>query len=355
MDNKIYKTVICRHYNSARGCDKGDNCGFAHGEKDLRKKKCDSYDKCWDEDCYLNFSHPPKWNAYDNKEECLICEKGYCNKLNKRFKHIIDNYNFDIKDDKNNKMDIPKDRDFPDLIKTNKQNNNESNKDNKYKYSEILTSNLKNKLNIKDNKIMDEEYDSEKDILENIPNITLTINISDEKSSINSNDNNLEHNMSNYEKLKETENNIVKQLKDNYILLKNLDPNDWSDDVEIDNIRSNIKILEEKYNKIKDIKKIDIFEDNLNLDIIFNENNNNEFYPIPSIISNNININNDIKNLVNILETDFKSYNEKIKENINNILKNDDLKFILMNNLNEINFKIIKFKNNYEDINKYKI
>lgn len=344
MDNKLYKTAPCRHYSSPRGCDKGGNCVFAHGEKDLRKKKCDRYDKCWDEDCYLNFSHPKEWNAYDNKEECLICEKGYCNKLNKKFKHIIDNYIFDmVKNVKNNKMDIPKDCDFPELIKTNKQNNNKSNKGDKYKYSEILTSNLKNKLNIKDN--------SENDILDNIPNITLTINISDEKNSINSNDNNLSH-KSNYEKLKETENNIKKQLKDNYILLKNLNPDDWSDDVEIDNIKSNIKILKEKYNKIKDIKKIDIFEDNLNLDIMFNENNNNKFYPIPSIISNN-KIDN-IKNLINILETDFKSYNEKIKENINNTFKNDDLKFILINNLNKINSKIIEFKNNYEDINKYK-
>ena len=32
MDNKLYKTAPCRHYNSPRGCDKGDNCVFAHGE-----------------------------------------------------------------------------------------------------------------------------------------------------------------------------------------------------------------------------------------------------------------------------------------------------------------------------------
>lgn len=169
--------------------------------------------------------------------------------------------------------------------------------------------------------------------MENIPDIKITVNISDEKSDINSND----------KILKETENNIRKQLKDNYILLKNLNPNDWSDDIDMENIRSDIKILKEKYNKIKDIKKIDIFEDNLDLDIIFNENNNNE----------NVNINDDIKNLINILEMNFKSYNEKIKENINNMFKNDYLKFILINNLNEINSKIIKFKNNYKDINKY--
>lgn len=141
MDNKKYKIVPCRHYNSPKGCYKGDSCGFAHEEKDLRKKKCDSYDKCWNEDCYLKFSHPPEWNPYDNKKECLICEKGYCNKLNKRFKHTINNFDI-IKDEKNYKMDIPKNGDFPDLIK----NNNKLNNGNKYKYSEILTSNLKKRI-----------------------------------------------------------------------------------------------------------------------------------------------------------------------------------------------------------------
>lgn len=326
MNNKIYKTVLYRHYNLPKGCDKGDKCVFAHGEKDLRKKKCDSYDKCWNEDCYLNFSHPPEWNAYDNKERCLICEKGYCNKLNKRFKHIIDNYKFDIvKDDKNNKMDIPKNSDFPDLIKTNKQNNN---KDNKYKYSEILTSNLKNKLNIKDNKIMNDEYNSEND--------------------------------------------IKKQLKDNYILLSKLNPKDWVDIDDYYDTKEKIENLKSQYKKNTNIyEKNEVFDDNLDLNTLFN-GNEERFIPNISFTINGFEVNNesilniskssdDLKKeerinkindnvfLTRKMEEEIKIFNEEIKKNINRIIKDNHVKYIFLNNLNKITSMITLFKDNYED------
>jgi hypothetical protein len=113
------------------------------------------------------------------------------------------------------------------------------------------------------------------------------------------------------------------------------------------------------------------------LDIIFNENDNehDNFFKdkyLPNITLN-INViefdnqinnsmdfltyedenkerNNNILNLVENMEKELKIYNEKIKKNINNTIKNDYLKFILINNLNEIQSMIKLFKNNYEDI-----
>lgn len=33
-----YKTVLCKHYNSAKGCSFGDKCQFAHGQGELRNQ-----------------------------------------------------------------------------------------------------------------------------------------------------------------------------------------------------------------------------------------------------------------------------------------------------------------------------
>jgi hypothetical protein len=49
------------------------------------------------------------------------------------------------------------------------------------------------------------------------------------------------------------------------------------------------------------------------------------------------------------MEKDFKIYNERIKKNISYIIKDDYIKFILINNLNEISSIIDLFKNNCED------
>ena len=158
--------------------------------------------------------------------------------------------------------------------------------------------------------------------------------------------------------------NIIFEIEDKEKHLNKLiqDSKDWSlTDEEHTKIINETKFME---NRIKELKK-----ELLNLN-----NEDNDIQHNISIKINGINIENvnfdDIFNLnnynlgekeqkiINTIENmkeDIKIYNKKIKENINNILKNDDLKFILMNNLNEINSKIIKFKNNYEDINKYKI
>ena len=107
----------------------------------------------------------------------------------------------------------------------------------------------------------------------------------------------------------------------------------------------------------------DIFnEDNLYLNNILINNNNNDIEEndkIPEIkitineINNNI-ISSDIydksKTLIENMKSDFKIYGEKIKNNINNTIKDDYFRFLLINNLNEIESMIKLFKNNYDDI-----
>lgn len=31
-----YKTTMCKHYNTQKGCSYGEKCQFAHGDSDLR-------------------------------------------------------------------------------------------------------------------------------------------------------------------------------------------------------------------------------------------------------------------------------------------------------------------------------
>lgn len=35
--NNKYKTLICKHYESTKGCQMTDKCQFAHGQEELRK------------------------------------------------------------------------------------------------------------------------------------------------------------------------------------------------------------------------------------------------------------------------------------------------------------------------------
>lgn len=58
----------------------------------------------------------------------------------------------------------------------------------------------------------------------------------------------------------------------------------------------------------------------------------------------------EIINLINNMETVFEKYNENIKQSINDKIKNNHLKYTLLNNLNEIKMEIELFKNNYKDI-----
>lgn len=55
----------------------------------ILKKKCIKELKCWNENCI--YEHPDNWNPYDNKKECTFCHKGFCNKINNKYKHINNN------------------------------------------------------------------------------------------------------------------------------------------------------------------------------------------------------------------------------------------------------------------------
>lgn len=56
------------------------------------KKYCINKSECYNEIC--SFIHPNGWDPYNNKVECLNCKKGFCNKLNKKYKHNYNNLKF---------------------------------------------------------------------------------------------------------------------------------------------------------------------------------------------------------------------------------------------------------------------
>lgn len=64
--------------------------------------------------------------------------------------------------------------------------------------------------------------------------------------------------------------------------------------------------------------------------------------------------NNEIDYLINDMENIFEKYSKNIKQTINHDIKSNDIKFILLNNLNEIKMDIILLKNNYKDITNIK-
>lgn len=290
--NKFKKSIICKHYenNTCKFMNTRELCSYAHGENDIIKNKCFNGINCFDEKC--NYEHPEDWNPFNNKLYCIFCDKGFCNKENTKYKHI--NINDNIKED--NKyiiLDIPKNEDFPEII------------ENKTIY-----------------------------------------NCKEKEININSDNNIID---------------IKKQLEDNYILLSKLDHKNWSNYEEIDNIKDDINKLEDKYNNLKKIdKKVNILDNDLNLNTIFNENNNEykenvEDKYIPNVYFNityeeNKDIDDNIHNLIKNLEKNLKIYNKKIKINLNDTIKNEYFKIILINNLNKIQSKINLFENNYKDI-----
>lgn len=333
--NEIKKTIICKYYknNTCKFMNTKKLCSYAHGKSDIIKNKCFNGINCFHEKC--NYEHPEDWNPLNNKLECIFCNKGFCNKENSKYKHIDINYN--IKDEKKDIiLDEPIKEDFPEIIKY-KTINNEEIKLHEYKYSDILKSNLNN---CKKKEISDEKSD----------------NIID----------------------------IKKKLESNYILLSKLDHCNWSNYEEIDNIKDDITKLENKYNKFKNIdKKDNIFDNDLNLNIIFNENDNkykeimeDEYIPNIYLNINSIGINNQTNNsiqnidyehknedindntykLIKNMEKDINIYIKEIKFNLNDIVKNEYLKFMLINKLNKVQSFINLFENNYKDIIKdYKL
>lgn len=264
MNKNNNKKIICNHWkkNNCKFMNSHEKCTFAHGEYDIIKEKCLNDIYCWNEEC--NFEHPNGWNPYDNKKDCLICldSKIICDKENKKYKHvdkIVDGI-IDIKKEEIIKEYSTKLKDvniFPVLVKTKEKEIKNDNE--KYKYSEILTNNIKDDLNIMKN------------------------------------------------------NN---QKNDDSLYLDNIN-NDTSD---IDIVENN------------EIPKVNITINSFDID--------NDF------ISDNSNT----KILIENMEREFKMYSEKIKTNINGVIKNDRFAFLLINNLNEISSMINLFKNNYKDI-----
>lgn len=168
MNERKYKTELCKYYKSNKGCDKGNKCSFIHDEKVIKnyKKKCISGSKCYKKGCL--FLHPDDWNYKNNIKTCEFFKNGYCiNENNCDFKHIKEqydkdetnnNYNIEIQKKKNENIDINDNNDFP-ILKEN-----------------ILES--KNLINTNDDKepnvkgfIDDVEYDNKSNIFERNENI----------------------------------------------------------------------------------------------------------------------------------------------------------------------------------------
>jgi hypothetical protein len=120
--------------------------------------------------------------------------------------------------------------------------------------------------------------------------------------------------------MKDSKNDLCNILEAN-------DTINWADDLSEDNINNlfdnNVKMA---------INGIDI-KDNKSILKLISENNN------------------DSKILIENMEEEFRNYSKKIKKNINNDIKNDNIKIVLINNLNEILSMINLLKSNYEDAN----
>lgn len=336
MNNKI-KKVLCKNWLDNKCKFTKKECIFAHGESDISKNNCFNDIKCWNEKCIYN--HSKNWNPFDNKEECVFCPKGFCDKINNKYKHIKNT-------DENNKCSISKlpKEDFPEIIKNKNINNLDNNL--KCKFSDVLTSNLKDVLKIQNinsdysYEKIDEYVKTEKEI---VSNVNFKENIKDDNLI-----------------------DIKKRLQNKYIALSKISKDDWANSIDIENIEKEIDIINLEYEKLKIInkKENDIFDyEELNLDVIFDVNDNikkyeNNFYDvdIPNI-SLTINVNYDKcdnnKNIIENMEREFEINISKIKQNINNNIKNNYYKYILINNLNEIKKMIYLFKINYEDIIKH--
>lgn len=113
------KTQLCKYFKSTKGCDKGNNCSFAHGEIELKEitKTCFSGLKCYKKDC--EYSHPKGWNYKDNIIICEFFKNGYCiHENNCKFKHIKET-NDEIVD---NKIKENENKEYQDDLKLIKYN-----------------------------------------------------------------------------------------------------------------------------------------------------------------------------------------------------------------------------------------
>lgn len=288
---KNYKIDLCKNYEEKGKCKYGDKCRFAHGNHELRKKSCKSYEKCWNDKC--TYEHPEGWDPYENKRDCDFCKRGFCDKKNNKYKHFkdVDNENVNNLNQQEIKEELFNfEEEFPEIVK-NKNDYNKDYKKYEYTYSEILKGN--EIINIKD---------------ENV------------KEGLNSKE------WTNYDEIEKTEERI-KISKDN---------ESKKEDMFIENNNNSDENYEshKNYNIFSDVKlKVNRTEVNNIVDDL------------------NINIKDDnIEVLIENMKKELKKYNVKIKENINNTIKDDNIKYVLLSNLNEISAMMDLFINSYTDI-----
>lgn len=302
IKNNNYKKQICLYWKNGK-CNKDKkNCFYAHGENDIIKEECQNGIKCYNE--YCRFSHPDEWNAFDNKKECDFCIKGFCNKENKKFKHI--DIKCDIKD-KKDKNFIFNENDFPSLKSLNKKAKNDDDKN-------ILHIN-------KDIKDINELNSLKKELYKNYKGLTSISDWSDDLEI----DNNIKDLNRKYNELKQK---INKQNED--VFNNDLDLNIFDIDSDIKNDELEYKIngvnIKGKYNN--EIKQ----EDEKQKD--FNENK------ILKLLNEMENINNEY--VSNIKKIIFNNKEYKIFKEENMIL--------FIKQLNNIMSDIYLLKTNYQDL-----
>lgn len=214
MEN--YKTTICLNYEKGIECRFGDKCNFAHGENEIRKTKCKFGIKCYNKNTYCKFEHNEESEVNDNE-------------------NIKDRNNSD-------NMVLPKDDDFPEIIKTNNINNKKYD----YKYSEILTSYLKNKLSITE----DINYNN----IDNVPKEKINEN--------NEEDEDIDYRIN-------VKNQCLRKLEN--------ESKDWSLlDEDYEKIIDEIKIVKNDIRNLKDEKLNDKKDSLPNININFVENDNKD-------------------------------------------------------------------------------
>lgn len=113
------KTRLCKYFKSSKGCDKGNNCSFAHDEIELKKitNTCFSGSKCYKK--YCEYSHPKNWSYKDNIIICEFFKNGYCiHENNCKFKHIKETNDEIV----NNNIEMNENKEYQDDLKLNKYN-----------------------------------------------------------------------------------------------------------------------------------------------------------------------------------------------------------------------------------------
>lgn len=193
-----------------------------------------------------------------------------------------------------------------------------------YKYSKILTLNLKNKLKVKENNLEDvykNEYEK--------------INIGSERLSYE--DISLPDPTEDKKKYLEK---LIEYSKD-----WSITDEDYNETIsKINIVKKEIKILENKYiNLDNDLQP--------NVDININGLNIENFNIEKLLISNNDSFKEQkIYDIINNMKKTIEIYNGNIKQCINNNINDIHMKINLINNINKIQTMVGLFEKNYNDI-----